>query len=259
MPQVRKIIVSDNDQIFLASCQNAFALRGMQTVPVPKHGRLLWDAIEQERPALVVCNIFMAYCDAIHIMEQLNQNMETVPVFVALCASDNECLFERFLSAGGADIFVKPFDTDILAERIVQHLEQADRKNNLRRVDFSPFSPSPADDAAKLLKTIGVPAHLTGYHYIKMGLTLLLENPARFSYGTKGLYQAIAQQTHSSYHRVERNIRTAVEAAFDRGDLALFEKFFGSSISRKTGKPNNAQFIATLYEYLSSQKKASNG
>ena len=96
MPQVRKIIVSDNDQIFLASCQNAFALRGMQTVPVPKHGRLLWDAIEKERPALVVCNIFMAYCDAIHIMEQLNQNMETVPVFVALCASDNECLFERF-------------------------------------------------------------------------------------------------------------------------------------------------------------------
>lgn len=155
MPQVRKIIVSDNDQIFLASCQNAFALRGMQTVPVPKHGRLLWDAIEKERPALVVCNIFMAYCDAIHIMEQLNQNMETVPVFVALCASDNECLFERFLSAGGADIFVKPFDADILAERIVQHLEQADRKNNLRRVDFSPFSPSPADDAAKLLKTIG--------------------------------------------------------------------------------------------------------
>lgn len=111
-----------------------------------------------------------------------------------------------------------------------------DRKNNLRRVDFSPFSPSPADDAAKLLKTIGVPAHLTGYHYIKMGLTLLLENPARFSYGTKGLYQAIAQQTHSSYHRVERNIRTAVEAAFDRGDLALFEKFFGSSIDRTRGR-----------------------
>ena len=66
MPQVRKIIVSDNDQIFLASCQNAFALRGMQTVPVPKHGRLLWDAIEKERPALVVCNIFMAYCNPYH-------------------------------------------------------------------------------------------------------------------------------------------------------------------------------------------------
>ena len=58
MPQVRKIIVSDNDQIFLASCQNAFALRGMQAVPVPKHGRLLWDAIEKSAP-LLSCAIFL--------------------------------------------------------------------------------------------------------------------------------------------------------------------------------------------------------
>lgn len=208
----------------------------MQAVPVPKHGRLLWDAIEKERPALVVCNIFMAYCDAIHIMEQLNQNMETVPVFVALCASDNECLFERFLSAGGADIFVKPFDADILAERIVQHLEQADRKNNLRRVDFSPFSPHPLtmQQAFKNNRRAG---HLTGYHYIKMGLTLLLENPARFSYGTKGLYQAIAQQTHSSYHRVERNIRTAVEAAFDGGIWRCLKNFSGLRSAGKLESP----------------------
>lgn len=168
-------------------------------------------------------------------------------------------LFGRFLSAGGADVFVKPFDATILAERVFHRLECSDRKSNVRRVDFLCPTSSSTADAAELLKTIGVPAHLTGYHYIKIGLALLLENPARFSYGTKGLYQAIAQQAHSSYHRVERNIRTAVEAAFDRGDLELFEKFFGSSISRKTGKPNNAQFIATLYEHLSSRKKASNG
>ena len=54
MPQARKIIISDNDQSFLASCQNAFELLGMQVIPVPKHGRLLWDAIEKERPDLVV-------------------------------------------------------------------------------------------------------------------------------------------------------------------------------------------------------------
>ena len=106
MPQARKIIISDNDQSFLASCQNAFELLGMQVIPVPKHGRLLWDAIEKERPDLVVCNIFMAYCDAIHIMEHLSQSAVPVPVFVALCASDNECLFGRFLSAGGADVSV---------------------------------------------------------------------------------------------------------------------------------------------------------
>ena len=259
MPQAKKVILSDNDQVFLDSCQNAFRLLGIQTITLPKHGRILWDAIEKERPDLVICNIFMAYCDAVHIMEHLDRSEMPAPDFIALCSSDNECLFDRFLSAGGAYVFIKPLDVMVLAERVCRQLELSERESHVCRVDFANSASCASLDTVRLLKEIGIPAHLTGYHYIKIGLELLQEDPTRFSYGAKGLYQAIAQRTHSSYHRVERNIRTAVEAAFDRGDLALFEQFFGSSISRKTGKPSNSQFFATLYEYLAFSEKASIG
>ena len=251
MPQERKILVADNDQEFLLSCQYAFSILGMQTIFVPKHGQMLLDAIRKERPDLVICPIFMAYCDAVQIMEKLRADKTAFcQDFIALSSSDNELLFDHFLSSGGAYVFIKPLDSTVLAERVYRYLERQDQKNHLCHLNFS-APPDVSCKAAELLTVIGVPAHLTGYHYLKLGLTLLFENPTRFSYGTKGLYHAIAESTHSSYRCVERNIRTAVEAAFDRGDWEILAKFFGSSISRKTGKPSNVQFIATLYEYLS--------
>ncbi len=256
MPQQRKILIADNDREFLLACQDAFSIVGMQTGFLPKHGQMLFDSIEKERPDLVICPIFMAYCDAVQIMERLRAgSADPCPAFIALSSSDNEILFDRFLSAGGAYVFIKPVDATALAEYVCRYLDLQDQKNRLLRLDFS----SPPDfscKAADLLTTIGVPAHLTGYHYIKMGLTLLFENPARFPYGNKGLYQAIAEKAHSSYRCVERNIRTAVESAFDRGDWEILAKLFGSSVSRKTGKPSNFQFIATLYEYLSRDDRA---
>ncbi|MDD3193729.1 MAG: sporulation initiation factor Spo0A C-terminal domain-containing protein [Oscillospiraceae bacterium] len=258
MPLGRKIIVSDNDREFLAACQKSFQLLDMQVILLPKHGRMLWDAIEKEQPDLVICNIFMSYCDVVHIMEQLARSQTTpFPAFIALCTSDNEFLFDRFLSAGGTYVFVKPLDVTLLAGRVADYLDRMEQKDSIHYLDFSKPVHDPSSDAAELLKAIGVPAHLSGYRYIKIGLSLLYRNPERFSYGTKGLYQAIAEETHTTYHCVERNIRTAVEAAFGRGDQGVCEAFFGSSVNRKRGKPNNVQFIATLYERMR-QKRASN-
>ena len=119
MPQERKILVADNDQEFLLSCQYAFSILGMQTIFVPKHGQMLLDAIRKERPDLVICPIFMAYCDAVQIMEKLRADKTAFcPDFIALSSSDNELLFDHFLSSGGAYVFIKPLDSTVLAERV---------------------------------------------------------------------------------------------------------------------------------------------
>ena len=109
------------------------------------------------------------------------------------------------------------------------------------------------------LRALGITRRCRCYGRIVMAIQLAVDQEDSLEAVTKEIYWEVGSRCGRKWTAVERNIRTAVEAAFDRGDLALFEKFFGSSISRKTGKPNNAQFIATLYEYLSSQKKASNG
>lgn len=199
----------------------------------------------------------MAYCDVVHIMESLRkESSDPLPLFIALSSSDNECLFERFLSAGGSYVFVKPFDVRILVEQTMRYLDQRDAKSNVRKIDFAGPTFDVSAAISEALRDIGMPAHLSGYHYIKIGILLLYDHPELFSHSTRGLYQAISEQTHSTYSCVERNIRTAVEVAFNRGDLDVFEEIFGYSVNRKTGKPNNVQFIATLYERLLWRKTA---
>lgn len=67
---------------------------------------------------------------------------------------------------------------------------------------------------------------------------------------TKEIYPAIAKQFGTTASRVERNIRHAIESAWDRGDLHTIESVFGGSISQDKGKPTNSEFIARMAVYF---------
>ena len=123
MPQERKIIISDNDPAFLQECQRALAKKGICAVLVPRSGPELWNAILREEPQAVVCNLFMAGCDAVHIIEELRRlSSRSLPVFAALSTGSSDCLFQRFLEAGGSYLFIKPVDPTLLAVRMADIL-----------------------------------------------------------------------------------------------------------------------------------------
>lgn len=253
MPQERKIIISDNDPAFLQECQRALAKKGIRAVLVPRSGPELWTAILREEPQAVVCNLFMAGCDAVHIIEELRRlSSRSLPVFAALSTGGSDCLFQRFLEAGGSYLFIKPVDPTLLAVRMADILTP---HTELSIPGHTQNNDSAAQAAAQMLRSVGVPAHLTGYRCLRTGLILLTREPDRFK-KMQQLYEAIAAELDCSIRCVERNIRTAVEAACDRGDREIFSALFGSSVSRRTGKPKNVQFITALYEQLSCRVSA---
>lgn len=104
-----------------------------------------------------------------------------------------------------------------------------------------------------LLKA-GVPAHLKGYHYLKTGIALVLENPEKLHATTKILYPEIAKKHGTTSSRVERAIRHAVEYMFDHAAPDLIEELFGNTLPYRTGKPTNSHFIATLVERLEEEE-----
>lgn len=67
---------------------------------------------------------------------------------------------------------------------------------------------------------------------------------------TKDIYPAIAKQFGTTPSRVERNMRHAIETAWDRGDQYSIESVFGGSISQNKGKPTNSEFIARMAVYF---------
>ena len=99
----------------------------------------------------------------------------------------------------------------------------------------------------------GVPAHIKGYHYLKTGIQLVLENPEKIHSITKVLYPEIAKIHGTTSSRVERAIRHAIECTFDHAAPDTIEEFFGNNVPYETGKPTNSHFIATFVEHLSEE------
>lgn len=103
---------------------------------------------------------------------------------------------------------------------------------------------------SNLLKEIGIPAHIKGYHYVRYSIIYVLENPEAMEGVTKVLYPAVARKFGTTSSRVERAIRHAVEVAWERGDTDVLTKYFAYTVDMSKGKPTNSEFIAMLADYL---------
>lgn len=102
----------------------------------------------------------------------------------------------------------------------------------------------------KKLRDLGVPANLNGYEYLKIGLSIVLEDPSITSNMTKGLYPKIAEEAGSTSSKVERSIRQAVESCFNRLTTEQVKEYFGNTPSYWSGKLCNSAFLACVAEII---------
>ncbi len=78
-----------------------------------------------------------------------------------------------------------------------------------------------------VLHQMGVPARLTGYHYLREAIMMLVNDMDISHSITKVLYYDVAKKHNSTTVKVERAIRTAVEVSWERGNARVFEQIFG--------------------------------
>lgn len=103
---------------------------------------------------------------------------------------------------------------------------------------------------ASVLKELGVSELLTGYDYIETAVRLRVTNTIRKCEGAMQLYYAVAEEHNTSYKAVERAIRYAIECAFDYADLEVLNKWFGNTLSERTGRATNRQFIESVVKAI---------
>lgn len=63
------------------------------------------------------------------------------------------------------------------------------------------------------------------------------------------VYEIVARKRDGNWHRVERNIRKAVQTSLSYGDLTLLDKIFGSVIT-SDARLTNSQFLKCLTIYI---------
>lgn len=99
-----------------------------------------------------------------------------------------------------------------------------------------------------VLRQMGIPAHIKGYHYLREAIKLSLEDEEMLECITKLLYPSVAKRFGTAPACVERAIRHAIEAAWKGENREALYKMFGYSV--KAGRPTNSEFIATITDDL---------
>ncbi len=214
---------------------------------VAHNGLQALDLLHEKLPDVIILDLIMPHLDGIGVLEKLSLDYgEDRPKVIILTAFGQEAMTRRAVELGANYYILKPFDLEILANRVRQLANnQAGHTPNTfprtRNLDV---------DVTNLMHQMGIPAHVRGYQYIRDAILMVIEEMSLLGAVTKELYPAIAERYNTTPSRVERAIRHAIELAWDRGNVDLMTKFFGYTIDVERGKPTNSEFIAMVADRL---------
>lgn len=102
----------------------------------------------------------------------------------------------------------------------------------------------------KVLNELGVNPANYGYVYLTDAIRLVYDDPFMLNGITKRLYPMVASMNSSTPFRVERAIRHSIERVFNCTDIETLLKYFGGTISKRSGKVTNSTFIACVVNNL---------
>lgn len=257
MSNPKIVLIADDNKDFCDRCTTALSAKGFEVVSCPKDGMTVMQLVHERKPAVVVVDVFMRNIDAEGVISKvLNDAALQKPIFIASSTVDHPAIQERLLSNGASYYFSKPFDPEILADRIeffagfnpmeATSLREAPR-SNVRSLEAV---------VTDIILEIGVPAHIKGYQYVRDSIILAVRRPDVINGVTKVLYPSVAKQNGTTASRVERAIRHAIEVAWDRGDVDILNSYFGYTIHNLRGKPTNSEFIAMIADKIRLKEKS---
>ncbi len=251
MEKKLKIVIADDTTELGQNCAKTFKAYGMQVVLCEKDGRAVVSAAKREKPDIILADVFMPNLDILGVLNGLKDVTEKErPMVMAMSSFDNQRLEKQMLDAGVSYYFLKPFDINTMAERIIQLSGWKNEKTPLVVKSNIVSDPELELMVTEIIHQIGVPAHIKGYHYLREAILLSIKNSEIVNSVTKLLYPTVAKNHSTTASRVERAIRHAIEVAWDRGDIDVLNSYFGYTIQNDRGKPTNSEFIAMISDKL---------
>lgn len=254
--KIRVVLASEGNE-FGNNCQNILSSYGFEVTLISKDGAQLLNCLNKEKADVVVMDAFMVNLDALAVLKKLKSDNRFKDMLVMVVSGVSNQRFEQEILENGADYyFLKPFDTSMMAERIIQ-MTGWGKDKSLKSVNSSKADSDLQVIVSDIMHQIGVPAHIKGYQYLREAIILSVSDNEMMNSVTKLLYPTVAKTFSTTPSRVERAIRHAIEVAWDRGDVDVLNSYFGYTIQSTRGKPTNSEFIAMISDKLKLQMKIS--
>lgn len=259
MEPIKVLIADDNIEFGDIVSEYLNSQEDIEVVAVARDGASAVDKIKTIRPDVAIIDIIMPHLDGLGVLEKFrNQPPDKKPMFIVLSAVGQDKITQQSINMGAEYYIIKPFDMDVLVERIRQlkkgmHLQVLNgegTKPTRPKASLVTHYASVENQVTQIMREIGVPAHIKGYQYLRDAVVLVVKKMEMINSITKMLYPAIALKHNTTSSRVERAIRHAIEVAWTRGQVETIYDLFGYTVSNGKGKPTNSEFIALIADKL---------
>ena len=226
-------------------------------VGIAHNGEEACQVIKEKEPDIVLLDIIMPKLDGLSVMEKIGQdkNLQKKPEFVVISAIGQERITEDAFLLGASYYIMKPFDHEMLLNRIQNLKNRHRKKTEIRKIEPHETKTVYQErnletDVTDMIHEIGVPAHIKGYQYLRDAIMMAVDDMNMLNSITKILYPTIAKKHQTTPSRVERAIRHAIEVAWSRGKMDTIDRLFGYTVSVGKGKPTNSEFIALIADKI---------
>lgn len=269
MQNIEILLADDNREFTNLLAEYISEQEDMEVMGIAYNGEEVLQLIQESKsvPDVLILDIIMPHLDGLGVLERLREmNLSPQPKVIMLTAFGQENITQRAVQLGASYYILKPFDMEVLANRVRQLFgAQAIASNGSQMISSShksnvvPIGKSKNLDASitSIIHEIGVPAHIKGYQYLREAITMVYNNIEILGAITKTLYPAIAEKFKTTPSRVERAIRHAIEVAWTRGNIDSISHLFGYTINISKSKPTNSEFIAMVADKLRIEHKVS--
>lgn len=215
------------------------------------NGEETLELIAKDPPDVLLLDVIMPHLDGLGVLEKLkNFDFDPRPKVIMLTAFGQEDITRKAVELGAAYYILKPFNMEVLVERIRQLAASKPSTAVNAALPRSAKRSSLEIEATGIIHEMGIPAHIKGYQYLREAIIMVVEDVDLLGSVTKILYPRIAGRFDTTSSRVERAIRHSIEVAWSRNNIETIKKFFGYTINTERGKPTNSEFIALVADRL---------
>ena len=258
MAKVRLILADDNNSLRQQLAEYFSMREEFEVVGLAADGVEAFELLKSANADAMLLDVIMPRMDGFAVLQKWNELKDRPNTqIILLTALGRDDFIVRAMELGGAYYIVKPFDMEASAQRILDICKKQAAQPQVRHeAPPSANSVSSEEQLANLFLSIGIPAHIKGYGYLREAVRLVLDQPEIINRITKELYPGIARRFGTTPSKVERAMRHAIEVAWSRGRLENINQIFGYRVFEADDKPTNGEFIALIADKLRLGKSA---
>lgn len=232
------LLIADSNEEF--ACSLSRRLQSTFRTSICHTGKDALRVLLKDTPDILVLDLSISELDGISLLYRAADS-GVYPVIFASTPMINPYIIESMQLLKVEYLVLQPCDVHATADRIIDISKRLHRSES--------YAPDPKTHVSNILSSLGIPAKLRGYTYLRDAILLMVQTPMQSI--TKELYPSVGDLHDQTAQHVERSIRTAINKAWEHRDDRVWEHYFyGNTV--KTGKrPSNAVFIKQLADRLS--------